>query len=158
MQRKSNKAASGNSAIAVALCALAMGCDVRISTGVSSPITNDHAMAESTKTHLYQVQWGYRGDSLAYVCFVGSRFPVDSVTGIVAASGRRGEYFVHRPDGSKVAIPGKHQLFELIDGRYRESTQKVSSAEFEAFTASRRAEYSIDALVRFAESLRRNTK
>jgi hypothetical protein len=140
----------------ICLCVFGSGCDVRVNTGRATQKADDAAMAENTKTHVYGVQWGYRGDDLAYVSIVGQRVPAGTVTGIVSGtvSGSRRDYYVHRPDGSKIPVPGRIQLFELIDGRYSESTQRVSLAEFTAFRESRPDEYSIAALVRFAEDRR----
>ncbi len=134
------------------LCIIVSGCYARVDTGGTQK-GDDPSMAERTKTHLYVIQWGYRADDLAYVSIVGERHPAASVKGIVSGSVLRGrrDYYVHRPDGSKVAVPGNIQLFELIDGRYRESTQRVSLAEFTAFKETSPEEYSIAALVRFAE-------
>lgn len=142
---------------AILCCIFATGCDVRNGAGQKA---DDPAMAVKSKTHEYIVQWGYRGDELAYVCIVGQRLPVGSVTGIVSGgvSGDKRDFYVCRPDGSKVAVPGKIQLFELIDGQYRESTERVSLGEFKAFEASLPEEYSIDAVVRFAQDRRRHQK
>ena len=117
-------------------------------------------MAVQSKTHLYTVQWGYRGDELAYVCIAGKRLPGERVTGLISGgvNGGKRDFFVHRPDGKRVAVPGKIQLFEFIDDQYRESSERVSLAEFRAFEASHPEEYSIDALVRFAQHRRKNQR
>ncbi len=140
----------------ICLCIFGIGCDVRDNAGRATQKADDPLMAASTKTHAYVVQWGYRGDDLAYVSIVGQRLPTEEVTGIVSGkvSGNRRDFHVRRPDGSEVAVPGKVQLFELIDGQYSEGTQRVSLEEFTAFTKSKPDEYSIAALVHFAEGRR----
>ena len=141
----------------ISLCVFMCGCDVHVNKERSAAKADDPSMAVSTKTHLYCVQWGYRVDDLAYVSIVGQRLPREKVSGLVtgAISGSRRDFYVHRPDGSKVAVPGAVQLFELIDGHYKQSTKSVSLAEFTAFMESRPGEYSIAALVHFAENRRR---
>jgi hypothetical protein len=141
----------------ICLCIFGIGCDVRYNQGRATQIADDPTVAVRTKTHLYAVQWGYRGDELAYVCIVGQRLPTEEVTGIMTGkvSGNEREFYVSRPDGSKVAVPGKIQLFELIDGQYSESTKRVSLEEFTAFQKSNPDEYTIAALVHFAEGRRR---
>lgn len=105
------------------------------------------------QTHRYLVECGYTNGNLAFVVFTGERSGrfgnrVDAVSNREAA--------LRKPDGSSVRLPASNQLFEVIDGEFRESPERVTREEFEAFMASSPAEYTIDDLLRFAKSRRQN--
>ena len=86
----------------VCLCIFGIGCDVRDNAGRATQKADDPSMAATTKTHVYVVQWGYRGDDLGYVSIVGQRLPTEVGTGFVSGtvSGDRRDFHVSRPDGS----------------------------------------------------------
>lgn len=62
---------------------------------------------------------------------------------------RPGVKILERPDGTRITFPGKVQLVEIIDGKYRESDQRVSYRQFFAFLNSVPDRYTIDALLQF---------
>jgi cytochrome c oxidase subunit IV len=56
------------------------------------------------------------------------------------------------PDGTTISLDGDCQLVEYIDGRYRESRERITQGQFQGFLASRPAAYTIDALLRYAKT------
>jgi hypothetical protein len=61
------------------------------------------------------------------------------------------EAILEMPDGTTIALDGDCQLIECIDGQYRESRERVTKAQFDAFLASKPAAYTIDALLEHAK-------
>ena len=59
---------------------------------------------------------------------------------------------VTRPDGSILKLPANVKLVEIIDGQYKESSERVSLQDFEAFLESKPDVYTIDNLLRFADT------
>jgi hypothetical protein len=59
---------------------------------------------------------------------------------------------ITKPNGQRITLPSDNQLFECIDGKYRESQGKVDRKVFEAFMESNPQEYTINALLAFARA------
>ena len=107
----------------------------------------------------WTIHFGYRShrflskpDEVDYVVFLSDKEQIGcGVTSWSSSAGRTGT-ILEMPDGRRIALDGDHQLIEYIDGRYRESRERVSKRQFEAFLASEPAAYTIDALVEYAKT------
>lgn len=146
--------------VAIGLTACRVEVKEKVGTG------DNPSLAVSSKTHMYAIGWGYHKDRLEYVAFSGEKLP-SSATGIVngeisrdikqdgtmAGSVKR-NFWIARPDGTKVSLPSTVQLFEKIDGKYFESNERVTLEEFKAFLDSKPDEYDIPHLVAFSKALR----
>jgi hypothetical protein len=88
---------------------------------------------------------------LAYVAFTGDRKP--RVFTCLVRGGTKS--IIVKPDGTEVSLPSDAQLFENVDGEYKESPGRVSKDELEDFLKSRPDEYTIKALLDFAAARRR---
>jgi hypothetical protein len=118
-----------------------------------------------TKTHNYMIQWGVLKEDpgrLAFVAVLGrpssGGWPANELVkaGSRAKGGTDsvGYATLKRPDGTEVQLPTSNQLFEDIDGQYKESPGDVTLAEFDAFRASRPDSYTIESLLSFVQKHR----
>jgi hypothetical protein len=112
------------------------------------------AIAKSTEGHLWVIQYGYRANGqLAYVAFAGKSKPVESVDGLVSPGEK--EAWLVKPDGGKGnLIPAELRLYEQIDGAFRESKEKITTGELQAFLKSKPKKYGIDPLLEFVKAHR----
>jgi hypothetical protein len=103
------------------------------------------------------VHWGPRWDRLSYVVFLEAsderkiRYAVQS--DIV---NDRVRTVLETPDGRCIRLPNRTQLYEIVDGKFRTSAERVTREEFDAFMRSSPKACTIDALLQFARSRRAN--
>lgn len=92
---------------------------------------------------------------LDYVVFTGSRedgaMKVTHPEPVAGFRGRTRVWTLERLDGTSLMFPGKVQLVEIVDGRYRESDQRISFRQLEAFLKSGPDSYTIDTLLQFVQ-------
>ena len=62
-----------------------------------------------------------------------------------------GQLIMHFPDGKEIVLNGGHQLYQIDNGELRHSDKRVAQIEFEKYVESRPTDWSIEALVKFAE-------
>jgi len=89
-----------------------------------------------------------RSPILDFVVFAGSR-KGGPLTLAHPRPVRKFGWISEKPDRTIITFPGKVQLVEIIDGEYRESDQRVSSSQLEAFLNSSPDSYTIDTLLQF---------
>ena len=65
---------------------------------------------------------------------------------------------VRMPDGDFIPLSERFQLYEFDGGQLRHCNKRILVTEFESFIASKPAEWSIDALVKYAETMRAQEK
>jgi hypothetical protein len=99
---------------------------------------------------LFFVGHGTRCGKLAYVVFARA----EGYLSHPIRRGRPGEAYLEKPDGTRILLPGEHQLYEVSNGILRSSDRRVSREELEAFLDSHPEEYTLDALLEFVEGLR----
>jgi hypothetical protein len=93
------------------------------------------------------VHYGTRRGKLVYAVLQEQRGnTIGSAVNVVL-----GEAELDLPDGRELRLPSKHQLHEIIDGKYHTSDAEVTVDQLEAFLKSGPAEYSIRALLEFVE-------
>jgi len=109
----------------------------------------------------WEIHYRYRShrflsqrDELEWVVFFSSKEDL-------VLSGSRGSVYTSRGDApatlvlqgdTKITLTGDYRLIEDIDGRYRESSERVTKSQFDAFLASKPAAYTIDALLMYAKT------
>jgi hypothetical protein len=107
----------------------------------------------------WTISFGYRShrflskpDELDYVVFVSDQGQgACRVTSWSSSGGKTGTT-LEMPDGTTIALDGDYRLIEYNDGRYRESRERVTKGQFDAFLASEPAAYTIDALLEYAKT------
>lgn len=111
-----------------------------------------------TKSHLCMVQYGWDdGGYLAYAVLQSRALPArGGIHGLVTQGTDKA--ILTKPDGTSVRLPSDVQLYECIDGVFRESDKKVTKDQMKAFIASEPEIYSIDALLKFAKQSQRPRK
>jgi hypothetical protein len=115
----------------------------------------DHSLSQGASTpdgRTWAISSGTKNDRLVYAVFAGGKGEVPShVT--VKLSGRYNHSAVlTKPDGMEIRLDGKKQLFEIVDGKYRDSDERVTLNQFNAFMKSNPEEYTIEQLLEFAKS------
>lgn len=121
---------------------------------VSGPLSTQMSIATGTDTHIVAVQYGYMKDgTVGYIAFTARKKPqkVSAIVTMTSDSMGSHKAYLTKPNGEIITLPSDKQLFECIDGRYAESEEKVDKEVFEAFLASKPKEYTIKALLAFAE-------
>lgn len=107
-----------------------------------------------TAKGFYWISWGTKNDKLQYVVFlVGPRF--GSLDNPIQIQEYPWEVTAKllKPDGSQIELDGHKQQFEIVvEGQYRESDERVTLKQFNAFMNSNPDEYTIERLVEFARS------
>lgn len=94
------------------------------------------------------VDYGYRFGKLAWVVFNHS----DGPQVCSSVQGSETEPVLGLPDGRKLPLPNRIQLYEVINGVYRESAVRVTRRQFEAFMASNPKDCAIDSLISFSKA------
>ncbi len=56
------------------------------------------------------------------------------------------------PDGKEIDLPNETQLYEIVDGKFRSSPERVTKEQLDAFLASNPKRYTIDALLAFTKT------
>ena len=108
----------------------------------------------SSDTHLGMVQYGWdQSGQLVYAVLIWERRPaLHSVPGPVTQGSE--ESWLKKPDGTRVRLPTATQLYEYLEGEFRESNERVTKEELEAFLDARPGECTVEALLAFAKSRR----
>jgi hypothetical protein len=97
--------------------------------------------ADGTLT-LVGAYWGEQGGRLAYVVF--RRSPGVSRH---AGTDSTDMTWLHEAAGHRVRLPGRQQLHEVIDGRYRSDDRRVTLSQFRALLESGTEDLTIEALL-----------
>jgi hypothetical protein len=92
---------------------------------------------------------GHRGDELLFVVFEGTTRPEGSVKSCVKSGSDTDHVSLRKPDGTRMELPARNQLFEVFDDQFAEGTGRITKKELDAFLQSNPTEYSIAALSRF---------
>jgi hypothetical protein len=135
----------------------------RLSVLLYVPHATSMAISQSASGGV-RIDYGYQShlllnvpDKLDYVVFGDTddkrRFRSNALR-VSTGYGPRGLEWVSlcKPDGTDVDLPNEVQLYECIDGKYRESRERVEKREFDAWLASNPGEYSIGALLEYVKS------
>lgn len=127
----------------------------RLSVSLYAPRPTSMLAIQSDGSRV-QVDYGYRShrflnvpERLDYVAFHDTR---DLWVAVHHGPGGIGGAYLHKPDGTDVELPNEVQLYEHIDSKYRESRERIEKRQFDAWLASNPGNYSIDALLEYAES------
>jgi hypothetical protein len=111
----------------------------------SSPVTHSSHVTTTAKG-AWRVQWGEQGRILRYIAFVkdGTREPRE----LVSVSVRPPEPTITLAVSEDRAepLPSSANVFELIDGRFRQEWVDVSVDLARQFCGSKQVEYTIDSL------------
>ncbi len=112
-----------------------------------------HKLAVSTTGRIWAITTCHVNHELAYVIFIGR--PIAEEGGAVFGD-------LRGPSGSweqrgDTSFPKRGQLFENVDGKYRDSDRVVTAKELEAFMSSRPDAFTIDGLLAFVDKARANT-
>ena len=108
--------------------------------------------AITTDGSTYVIATGSQEDELVFVAIAGRSIDSmddDGVESIVSGGATVGEnwHWLLRPDGTKTKLPADRQLFELIDGQWRESDRRVTLNEWNGFLDSDPQRISIGAFL-----------
>lgn len=106
----------------------------------------DSSRVCATKGGIWRIQWGEREGKLRYVAFVrdGTSEPKEIVC--VEGSQTRLSRGLG-PAGEEESLPASANVFELIDGRFRQQWVELSVDQANRFCNSPQTEYTIDALM-----------
>ncbi len=121
-----------------------------------SRLENAQNMGSAVSTgggRVSSTRYGYRYERLAYVVFEEEEGTLKSKVHVPYSRLHR-EVNFNKPDGEIVHLPNAIQLYEFIDGQFRQSQVRVTRAEFEAFMDSSPDQYSIDSLLKFVQGFR----
>ncbi|MBI4601622.1 MAG: hypothetical protein HY721_06640 [Planctomycetes bacterium] len=131
--------------LAGALAAVAAGALLR---AIPEP-TNEGGMTTGPSRTLYYVGHGTRYGKLAYVVFQREKGSLTAPVG----SDSEGRAHLRLPGGSgeKLRLPGRSQIYEIVEGRLQGSEHRVTLEQFRAYMASDPPEPSLGGLLRFAE-------
>lgn len=105
---------------------------------------------------LSSTRCGYRYGRLAYVVFEEAEGTLKSKVQESYSRHHRDVKF-KKPDGRIVHLPNAIQLYEFIDGQFRQSPVRVTRAEFEAFMDSDPERYCNDSLLAFVQAYSEGT-
>ena len=105
----------------------------------------------TTNSGSWLVSAGSKGNRLMYAVFEGVKVDGgDIVSGVCVSTSSSSYSVLTKPDGATISLTGKKQLVEIIDGRFRDSDERVALNQFNAFMNSNPDEYTIERLVEFA--------
>lgn len=107
-----------------------------------------------TSTHIWAIQYGFSDKNLIFVLFRGEDQKLGVSGGGVMGPNGNGSFgggFV-RPDGTWVTMPNRTQLYEIVDGKYKECDRRVTFAQLQNFLASNPDAYTIDRLLQFVDA------
>jgi hypothetical protein len=103
----------------------------------------------TTATGIWRVQWGEQGGIVRYMAFVkdGTHEPRE----LVSVAGRSPQSIITLAvsEGRAEPLPPSANVFELIDGRFRQQWVDVSVDQAKRFCDSKQGEYTIDSLNAF---------
>jgi len=130
------------------MIALLVGCDAKSS--VTIPLTT---MAPSTDKGSWLIEYYVSSNTLSYAVISGPF--AKNAQGHVRSGGSipDGQVWVHlfRPDGGEVSILDTGRIFQVSGTNVIESPQHISGRTFKAFLDSQPSDYSLPALLKFAE-------
>jgi hypothetical protein len=112
------------------------------------------SVSAQTQTHEWVVSYGTKNDHLVYAVFAGHlkrQGVVQPMKFLFSGDDRLSPVFI-KPDGVEVPLTGTKQLFEIVDGQYRDSDERVTLDQFNALMDSNPDEYGIEQLMEFARS------
>ena len=124
---------------------------VGLAPDLKKPI--DNGLSASSDEKALHASYGYRFGRLAYVVFVEKCFGESMSSPVHGSSKWDGEVGFLTPDGDRIRLPNRTQLYEIVDGKLGTSPERVTRADFEAFLESRTKRYTIDALLSFVDAL-----
>jgi len=95
--------------------------------------------------------YGRRFGQLVYVVF--QEESSGSISQVVSVKGHADEdkVILRTPDDKEIRLPNETQLYEIVDGKFRSSPERVTLGQLEAFIASSPRHYTIDALLEFVK-------
>jgi hypothetical protein len=79
----------------------------------------------------------------------------ESDPGLTCSATDDGRNSFLKGDGTEVHLPGKYQLFTIIDGQDHHSNQRVTMKELDAFFDSSPHSFTIDNIEKFVADRRR---
>jgi hypothetical protein len=136
--------------VMLSVCSLA-GC------GVKQPKLNVRFIGarDASDSRLWVISRATAGKQLVFAVFEGGPRVAEGLKSAVTATDNASDdgrtmVTITRPGGATVKLPGGIKLVEIIDGQYKESSERVSLQDFDAFLESRPEAYTIDNLLKFA--------
>ena len=151
------------------LLVLLGACGIWVTTGCDSAADiSKTTRGGRTTSHNWMMEYGIRDQELVFLVIVGRSLSAQ-VEGIVSEAhvgdadvsfrigrpGARAGFVLKKPDGQMVDILATGQLFEVIDGQYRQSTERITLNEWNTFQNSAPEHWGIQSLLEFVEALRR---
>jgi hypothetical protein len=133
------------------------GCAVKVTSTAGTPkrkLAESKSVTVLSDSYIWIIQYQYTNEDLDFVAFTGK--PKDALDDVLDGLVSMGSHdsSLTKPDGTEITLPSSAQLYELVDGNYRESKARVSKKEFQLFMASNAQQYTIDSLLAFANKLR----
>ncbi len=129
---------------------LVAGCDFASPGGVTIPLTTSTA---STAAGNWMIEYHVASNALSFAVITGP-FPGNG-QGHVRAGGSSadGKVWVHlcKPDGTELPILDTGRIFQISGTNFAELPQRISGTTFRAFLDSNPSDYSLSALLDFAE-------
>jgi hypothetical protein len=122
----------------------------------ANPMDNQITIAASTDQTSYIIQYGLKGDDLMYIAVTGEKKPNNGFPALVVMGSR--STYLRKPNGEKITLPTTIQLFECINGHYREIRGRVTTRELQHFFQSNPTDYSIQALLESVQKQRAHKK
>jgi len=106
-----------------------------------------------TKEGLWLIDYALNGNQLGYAVITGpSQGEIKGHSGMEVDSLGNLEAFVTMPDGSKISVWNSGRIFFFSGTNAIECPKHISGKTFKEFLRSGPSDYSMDALINFAES------
>lgn len=100
----------------------------------------------------WAISYGSKNGDLLFVIFVGASKHEPVSAGVSYDSSENFTGVLRRADGSEIPLDGRKQLFECVDGKDRESDDRVTLEQFKSFIFSNPEAYNIDSLLQYSKA------